>query len=110
MHTYPVADVYISKGLLVVDASSTSMQHRHYNVEVFQQGDSIVVLGEKPSYDVQGFCGSVVDPELAVDRDVKLVKKWPWSKNKIKKCKNGWVELKERDSKKYRSNRYTIIE
>lgn len=106
---FPVASIYTEDGLLVIDASESSIFTRHYNVRINISEEGINVISEKAKYEICLFSNDI-DVHLLTPSSVEEVRKNFWSKKKVKVAKRGLVEYKKRNKKIYNTKNYLIIE
>ena len=106
---YPEAYVSYGKGGIIVNATETSMYHKHYNVKITKVDDLYYVTAERPGYDC--FLQNEFDPEIVntvIDSHVEFTKPF-LGLGGGKRYVHGWCELKRRKHLNISSKNITIV-
>lgn len=109
---FNVANIDLKEGVLEIDSTAFSKICKHYDVKIEDIGDGLFrVTGDKPKivnhFPSLGSSAKISIDEVAI-RDLRNKKHW-FSEDTIEMVE-GYVELKERETRVYTTNEILIIE
>ena len=109
---FNVANIDLTEGVLEIDSTAYSKVCKHYDVKIEDIGDGLFrVTGNKPklvgNYPSLGQRAKISIDEVDI-RDLRNKKHW-FSEDTIEMVE-GYVELKERETRVYTTNKILIIE